>query len=123
MAKFDCAKCAGYCCSYHIIPVNGRDLKRLAKHFGLSLEAAKKKFVVKGDVKDGGAYKIRRKDDVHFGKICRFFDTDARRCTIYEARMDICRAYPSDKCGYYEFLKIERATQEDPDLVASTWNI
>ncbi|MGB8602408.1 MAG: YkgJ family cysteine cluster protein [Rhizomicrobium sp.] len=125
MAKqhFDCSRCPGYCCSYHIIPVNKTDLKRLAKHFGLSVEEAQKKFVNKGDKKDGGEFKIKRKTDVHFGKICRFFDTDERRCTIYEARMKICRAYPTGRCGYYEFLKIERDTQEDQDMVASTWNV
>ena len=29
---------------------------------------------------------MRRKKDEHFGKICQFFDTKERRCTIYEAR-------------------------------------
>jgi uncharacterized protein len=126
MAKklFDCTKCPGYCCSYHIIPVKESDLKRLAKHFKIGLAEAKKKFVTKGrkeDAKDG-AYKMRRKADEHFGKICRFFDTEKRRCTIYTARPYICRAYPTGKCGYYEFLKIERDTQEDQELVAGTWN-
>ena len=45
MAKkkpYDCSKCPGYCCSYHIIPVSEKDLKRLADYFGLGIEAAKK---------------------------------------------------------------------------------
>ncbi len=126
MAKkpFDCSKCPGYCCSYHIIPVKESDLKRLAKHFKVTLAEAKKKFVTPGrkvDIKDG-AYKMRRKADQHFGKICRFFDTEARRCTVYTARPYICRAYPTGKCGYYEFLKIERDTQDDQEIVAGTWN-
>jgi Fe-S-cluster containining protein len=126
MAKksYDCSKCPGYCCSYHIIPVKESDLKRLAKHFKVSLAEAKKKFVTPGrkeDAKDG-PYKLRRKADEHFGKICRFFDTDARRCTIYTARPYICRAYPTGKCGYYEFLKIERHTQDDQDLIVTTQN-
>lgn len=123
MAKFECSRCPGYCCSYHIIPATKRDVERLAKHLGLTYDEALKKCVKKGDKKDGGEFRMRRKEDVHFGKICKFFDTEARRCTVYAARPAICRAYPSDKCGYYEFLKIERNTQEDPELVASTWNV
>jgi uncharacterized protein len=123
VAKFDCSQCPGYCCSYHIIPATKRDVVRLAKHLGLTYEQALKKCVTKGDKTDGGEFKMRRQQDEHFGRICKFFDTEARKCTVYAARPAICRAYPTDKCGYYEFLKIERATQEDPDLVASTWNV
>ena len=66
---------------------------------------------------------MRRKADEHFGRICRFFDTDKRRCTIYEARPEICRSYPGGKtCGYYDFLMSERDSQRDPTHVASTWN-
>ena len=117
---YNCSKCPGYCCSYPVIPLNSRDVKRLAKHFGLSFEAARVKFTkVDGDE----PYAMRRKADEHFGRICRFFDTDKRRCTIYEARPEICRAYPGGKtCGYYDFLLSERESQEDPDHVASTWN-
>jgi Fe-S-cluster containining protein len=125
MAKtFNCSKCPGYCCSYHIIPVTRRDLQRLADHFGVSITQAKKRFVTKGreeDKKDG-EFKMRRKADEHFGKICRFFDTEKRSCTVYKARPHICRAYPTGRCGYYDFLSNERRTQEDPELVATTWN-
>lgn len=119
---YNCSKCPGYCCSYHIIPVTRRDLARLAKHFKLTFAKAKAKFVTKGDVKDGGEFKMRRKADEHFGRICRFFDTEKRCCTVYKARPSICRDYPTGRCGYYDFLSNERRTQEDPDLVALTWN-
>ena len=53
--------------------------------------------------------------------ICRFFDTDARRCTIYEARPEVCRDYPTkSKCGYYEFIKFERKHQDDETFVPLT---
>ncbi len=53
--------------------------------------------------------------------ICRFFDTDERRCTIYSARPAVCRAFPgSARCGYYDFLSFERRAQEDPEFVALT---
>ena len=122
--SYNCSKCPGYCCSYHIIPVKRSDLKRLAKHFGISFTEAAKRFVTKNTEEDNsdGEYKMRRKADEHFGKICRFFDTEERRCTIYKARPYICRAYPTGRCGYYDFLANERSTQEDKELVATTWN-
>jgi len=103
-----------------VIPLNKGDVKRLVNHFGLDFQTARKKFTkVDGDE----PYAMRRKADEHFGRICRFFDTEARRCTIYTARPTICREYPGSKtCGYYDFLVSERSSQEDPEHVASTWN-
>ncbi|MFM8307575.1 MAG: YkgJ family cysteine cluster protein, partial [Microcystis aeruginosa] len=52
---------------------------------------------------------MRRKKDTTFGRICRFFDTKERRCTIYKARPSNCRSYPGEgRCGYYDFLMHER---------------
>ena len=60
---------------------------------------------------------MRRKKDEIYGKICQFFDTTERRCTIYHARPSTCRAFPGDgHCGYYDFLKFERDGQEDENL-------
>ena len=118
-APYNCAKCPGYCCSYPLIPLNKRDVERLAKYFKLSFDKAREKFTKR----DGGLkYVMRRKDDHIFGRICRFFDTEKRSCTIYHARPSICRAYPGGRCGYYDFLASERRAQEDPEAIATTWN-
>ncbi len=115
---YNCSKCPGYCCSYPLIALTRRDVERLAKHFGLSFRQARKKFTVE---KDGEKFAMRRKRDEHFGRICHFFDTDERRCTVYQARPSVCRSFPGDgRCGYYEFLKFERSTQEDPEYVSIT---
>lgn len=117
---FNCSNCPGYCCSYPVIPLNKRDVKRLARHFGISFTKAKAKFTSE---RDGEKFAMRRKNDEHFGKICRFFDTENRRCTVYEARPQTCRSYPgSPRCGYYDFLIHERDTQRDKTHVANTWN-
>jgi uncharacterized protein len=116
--QYNCAKCPGYCCSYPVITVTKYDVERLAKHFGLSPQEAEKRFT-----KSAHGYKriMRRKSDEHYGMICRFFDTDERRCTIYSARPAVCRAFPgSARCGYYDFLSFERRAQEDPEFVALT---
>ena len=120
MASYNCTKCPGYCCSYPLIALKKRDVQRLADHFGLSFEAARAKFT---KVDGEEPYAMRRKADRHFGKICRFFDTNKRCCTIYTARPAICRDYPGGGCGYYSFLMSERNSQEDANHVASTWNV
>ena len=43
---------------------------------------------------------LKHRKDTVYGSICRFFDTDQRRCTVYEARPAVCRDYPSgSRCG------------------------
>jgi uncharacterized protein len=116
---YNCKKCPGYCCSYPLIALDKRDVERLANHFDLSFEQAKAKFTVE---RHGRKYSIRRKADQHFGRICTFFDTEKRCCTIYEARPSVCRSYPGGRCGYYDFLSFERRAQEDDEFVATTDN-
>ena len=116
--QYNCLKCPGYCCSYPIIQLDKRDVERLGKHFGLSFTKARKKFTV---MKWGYKYLMRRKADEHYGKICQFFDTEKRRCTVYKARPSVCRFFPgTTRCGYYDFLSFERRSQDDPDFVATT---
>ncbi|MEL6299867.1 MAG: YkgJ family cysteine cluster protein [Pseudomonadota bacterium] len=115
---YDCNKCPGYCCSYPVITVTKRDVKRLAKHFDLTPEKAEKKFT-----KADHGYKriMKRKKDEIYGRICKYFDTEKRNCSIYEARPETCREFPGEgHCGYYDFLQFERETQEDPEHVALT---
>lgn len=117
---YNCAKCPGYCCSYPLISLEKRDVERLAKHHGIGFEEARKTFTKEAH---GAPYAMRRKKDQYYGQICRFFDTEARRCTIYEARPTVCRSFPGKgRCGYYDFLTFERRTQDDPDWVAVTTN-
>jgi len=118
--QYNCLKCPGYCCSYPLIELTKRDVQRLADYFGLGFDAARSKYTkVDGDSK----YAMRRKADQHFGRICQFFDTDKRCCTIYKARPAICRDYPGTaRCGYYDFLAAERRHQEDPEHIALTDN-
>lgn len=114
---YNCRNCPGYCCSYPLIALDKRDVQRLAKHHGLSFSGARRKFT---KAVWGRKYVMRQKADTYFGKICRFFDTKNRCCTIYKARPAICRSYPGGRCGYYDFLMFERRAQEDPKWVATT---
>ncbi len=116
--QYNCLNCPGYCCSYPVISVTKYDVARLAKHFGISWEEAEKRFT-----KSEHGYKriLRKKKDEHYGTICRFFDQEERRCSIYKARPHVCRAFPGGgRCGYYDFLMFERRAQDDPEFVALT---
>ena len=122
MANFYCCdRCPSYCCSYPRIPVKDADIRRLARHLGMTPEAAARKFTKKGE--EPGEVIMRHQPDPVYGTICRFIDLETRRCTVYEARPSICRTYPGNcRCGYYDFLSFERKVQDDPDFVPSTFN-
>ncbi len=118
---YDCNKCPAYCCSYARIILKKKDIERLAKHHDLDYEAARRKFTRKGHEK--GEIILRHKKDEHYGTICRFVDSETRDCTVYKARPAICRDFPGTRrCGYYDFLKFERRSQEDDEYVSTTWN-
>ena len=117
--SYSCAKCPGYCCSYPEIEVTARDIERLAKRFDLAYREAEERFTKLHPTEK--VRLLRHKKDTVFATICMFFDQKKRRCTVYESRPGVCREYPDSKrCGYYEFLKFERAHQDDPDFVALT---
>jgi hypothetical protein len=77
---FDCNKCPAFCCSiYERVGVSKRDINRLAKHFGVSPEEAKRRYT--GDHE--GERVLKRVDDVIFERTCTFLDQKTRGCTIY----------------------------------------
>ena len=121
---FDCAKCPGYCCTYDRIEAKPRDIARLARHHDLGIEQTTARFT-KTYTWEGKTERIlRHQKDTVYKSICMFFDTDARRCTIYAARPQVCREYPDGKkCGYYDFIKFERKHQEDPAFVPNAGKI
>jgi uncharacterized protein len=116
---FNCAQCPGYCCSHSRIAVSEYDISRLAKHFGITDAAARKRFTYNytfGDTIDEQI--MRHQKDSIYKSVCKLFDRDTRRCSVYEARPNVCRKYPyGDKCGYHSFLKFERDFHDDQEFV------
>ena len=115
---YQCARCPGYCCSYPQIPVTAADERRLARGLGKSVEHVRKRVT-----EDGIEGRImRHKDDRIFESVCRFLDSEKRRCTVYSFRPTACRDYPGTvRCGYYDFLTSERRRQENPELVLTAY--
>jgi len=117
--KYSCSKCPAYCCSYPEIEVTSRDIERLAKHFEMPYREAEER-LTKYDAKQKIRL-LRHREDHIFDSVCALLDQKTRRCTVYHARPGVCREYPdTQRCGYYEFLKFERAHQDDPKFIALT---
>jgi Fe-S-cluster containining protein len=112
---YDCTKCVAYCCSiYDRVSVTKRDLNRLAKHFGVSVEMATRRYTKL----NGKERVLRQKKDVIFEKSCQFLDPVTRGCSIYHGRPQTCREYPArSRCSYYDALVFERDQQDDPNVV------
>lgn len=117
---FDCQKCPAFCCTYPQTPVTAKDLRRLARHLSIDVEAAGRKYTKRGP--KPGQRILKHRSDNAFLTACHFLDSATRSCTIYQARPAACRSYPgTPRCGYYDFLSAERRRQEDPDLVLAAW--
>jgi len=112
---YNCNDCPAYCCSiYERVQVKPRDIRRLAKHFGINEEQATARFT-KMHSKERV---LRRKTDPLFGQACQFLNLETRGCTIYHARPAVCRKYPTTtRCAYYDLLKFERDQQDDLSVV------
>jgi Fe-S-cluster containining protein len=116
---FKCGRCPAYCCSYPIIEVSKKDLRRLAAYFNMSVKQEAKKFSEKASGRKKRV--IRHRNDEHFGSVCRFLNRKTRACSIYAVRPKICSDFPGTRrCGYYDFLTFERRLLKDSDHVAVT---
>ena len=112
---YDCVKCPAFCCSiYERVQVTARDIRRLAKHFGVSEKVATARYTkMYGDERV-----LRRKADPMFGQACRFLNHETRGCSIYHARPAVCREFPTTtRCAYWDLLNFERVQQDDPDTL------
>ena len=112
---YDCVACPAFCCSvYERVQVTPRDLRRLAKHFGVSEEVAKDRYTKMY----AGERVLRRKKDHLFGQACQFINPETRGCGIYHARPAVCREFPtSTRCAYYDLFQFEKEQQDDPDTL------
>ncbi len=118
--RYDCSRCPGYCCSYDYIETKPSDIRRLARHHGITVEEATTRFTREVTHEDERIRVLRHRKDHVYKSICMFFDRDQRRCTIYAGRPQVCRDYPNGStCGYYNFIRFERKHQGDENFIPS----
>ena len=112
---FDCTKCPAFCCSiYERVQVTKRDITRLAKHFGVTFEVARRRYTKQWE----DERVLKRVKDAIFPETCMFLDQEKRGCTIYHARPAVCREYPDRvRCAYYDVLQFERRQQDDETVI------
>lgn len=112
---FDCNKCPAFCCSiYERVQVTKRDITRLAKHFGVTFETARRRFTKNWE----DERVLKKVEDKLFPETCVFLDQEKRGCTIYHARPNVCREYPDrTRCAYYDVLQFERRQQQDDTVL------
>ena len=114
---FDCNKCPAFCCSvYDRVQVSTRDINRLAQHFRVSFETAKRRYTRIN--RESGERVLRRVADTIFEETCMFLNQETRGCGIYHARPAVCREYPDrPRCAYYDLLQFEREQQDDETVI------
>jgi Fe-S-cluster containining protein len=96
------------------VQVTKRDITRLAKHFGVSFETARRRFTKQWEHERV----LKKVEDKIFPETCVFLDQEKRGCTIYHARPNVCREYPDRvRCAYYDVLQFERRQQDDDTVL------
>ena len=84
--KLDCMKCPSLCCRLAgYVEVSEADIRRLARHLGLSVADFEAAHIVHRT--RAGKKRIKQAD-----RTCQFLD-NRRRCTVYAARPGDCRGY------------------------------
>ena len=112
---YNCVECPAFCCSvYERVQVTPRDIRRLAKHFGVTEEVATARYTKMYS----GERVLRRKRDHLFGQACQFINPETRGCGIYNARPAVCREFPNTtRCAYWDLFQFEKVQQDDPDTL------
>jgi Fe-S-cluster containining protein len=99
-APLDCQHCAFCCKMAGYVEVSNYDIRRLARHLGLTAGEFEDKHLV--HVTRAGKKRIKDADIT-----CQFLGKD-RSCTVYEARPTNCRGYvcwDQDDKTVYEFAR------------------
>jgi uncharacterized protein len=84
-AQTDCLSCAN-CCKTMTPTYTPSDLKRISRHFGLTVTDFKKKWLVQ---ERGGD-----RDWINRSTPCQFLDTQTNKCSIYAIRPQDCSGFP-----------------------------
>jgi Fe-S-cluster containining protein len=111
----NCVDCTGACCTGWSIGVTRFDAERMAEHLGVSLREVLKSYVdayPAGELQGKTPYQMRHVKDTRYEtgsrcvmlKVTEIDGNPQGRCSIYEARPDVCRAFSASNCE--EFVPV-----------------
>ena len=83
--EINCLTCAN-CCKTMTPTFTAKDMKRIAAHFGETVEEFKAKWLVKEKGKEG--------DWMNKNQPCQFLNLEDNKCSIYEIRPSDCVGFP-----------------------------
>lgn len=111
--KFDsyaCKNCGGKCCTGEsgYIWIKPEEIVKLASYFGITFDEFVRGFTIKFGVKF--SLKERVYED---GFCCIFFDTNSKKCQIYDLRPLQCKTFPF--WDYYKD-KVEELKSQCPGI-------
>lgn len=98
-AQVDCMSCAN-CCKTMTPTYTPADLKRIAKHFEMTVDEVKKKWLKQ---ERGGD-----RDWVNRSTPCQFLNTSTNKCSIYAIRPLDCSDFPHHPKKFVEFAHIHK---------------
>jgi len=99
----DCLTCAN-CCRTMTPTYTPRDLKRISKHFGMTVDAFKKKWLRR----DRGA----DRDWMNKTEPCQFLDLKTNMCSIYAIRPADCAGFPHMSKKFADFAHVHKQNVE-----------
>jgi uncharacterized protein len=83
--KLDCLACPSFCCFLGWVDVSPEEVRRLADFLGMTSEEFERMHVL--GFTPAGEKLIKKGQQV-----CQFLGED-RKCTVYDARPQVCRSY------------------------------
>ena len=95
--KIDCLECAN-CCKTMTPTYTVRDLKRISKHFGMTVTAFQKKWLRR---EKGGD-----RDWMNKSTPCQFLNTKDNKCSIYAIRPADCAGFPHLAKDFQDYVHI-----------------
>ncbi|MFM8591332.1 MAG: YkgJ family cysteine cluster protein [Sphingomonadales bacterium] len=98
-AEVDCLSCAN-CCKTMSPTYTPADLKRIARHFGITVPAFKKKWLKQ---ERGGD-----RDWINRSTPCQFLNTKSNKCSIYAIRPLDCSGFPHLPKKFVEYAHVHK---------------
>ncbi|WP_276504526.1 YkgJ family cysteine cluster protein [Terrimonas pollutisoli] len=101
--EVDCLSCAN-CCKTMTPTFTNADMKRIAGHFGETVEEFKAKWLYKERKKDG--------DWLNKKQPCQFLNLTDNKCSIYEVRPADCAGFPHMTKKFHEYSHVHKQNIE-----------